>query len=111
MNEGSTADAGWFEGLDRGDLDGGSEAIEGGSAESPSNWPERAVEAGFAESEDDYYRALHGTTMRATREAVTERERADDLPRDVDLGPEVPDHRLCRMDPRRARGPVALDGW
>ncbi|WP_336344335.1 NOP5/NOP56 family protein [Halalkalicoccus ordinarius] len=78
MNEGSTANAGWFEGLDRGDLDGGSEAIESGSAESPSNWPERAVETGFAESEDDYYRALHETTMRATREAVTERERADD---------------------------------
>lgn len=78
MNEGSTADAGWFEGLDRGDLDGSTVAVRSGSAESPSNWPTRAIEAGFAESEDDYYRALHEATVRATREAVTERERADD---------------------------------
>lgn len=78
MNAGSTPDAGWFEGLDRGDLDGSTVAVRNGSAESPSNWPARAIEAGFAESEDDYYRALHEATVQATREAVTERERADD---------------------------------
>nr|WP_251344339.1 NOP5/NOP56 family protein [Haloplanus sp. GDY1] len=52
--------------------------MEGGSAEAPANWPARAVEAEFADDEDDYYNLLHDATVHATREAVRERERADD---------------------------------
>jgi nucleolar protein 56 len=38
----------------------------------------RAVEAGFAANEDDYYDELHAATVDATRQAVRDRERADD---------------------------------
>lgn len=79
MNENSGDDnRGWFEGMSRGDLDAARNAIESGSAETPSNWPDRAVEAGFAEDEDDYYEALHEATVYATREEVRERERSDE---------------------------------
>jgi nucleolar protein 56 len=79
MNENSGDDSrGWFEGVSRGDLDAARNAIESGSAEAPADWPDRAVEAGFAEDEDDYYEALHEVTVYATREEVREREMAGD---------------------------------
>ncbi|SFR61239.1 MULTISPECIES: NOP5/NOP56 family protein [Halorubrum] len=49
-----------------------------GSAASPADWPARAVEAGFTGDADEYYDRLKAATTRATREAVRERERADD---------------------------------
>ena len=52
--------------------------IRDGSADAPDDWPARAVESGFAESESDYYATLREATISATREAVAERERADD---------------------------------
>jgi nucleolar protein 56 len=77
MTDESVGD-GWFRGLDPGDLDGARDAIENGSADTPADWPARAVDAGFAENEDDYYSLLHDATMHATREAVREREQSDD---------------------------------
>jgi nucleolar protein 56 len=74
----SATDAGWFQAVDPGDLDAARDAIENGSADAPDDWPTRAVKAGFAEDEDDYYDRLHDATIHATREAVRERERADD---------------------------------
>ncbi|GGL54698.1 NOP5/NOP56 family protein [Halocalculus aciditolerans] len=71
------ANAGWFAGVEPGG-DGAREAIRNGSAAEPDAWPERAVEAGVVDSEDDYYEWLHEATVAATREAVRERERADD---------------------------------
>jgi nucleolar protein 56 len=64
--------------VDPGDPDAVRDVIENGSAEAPANWPLRAVETGFAEDEDEYYSLLHDATMTATREAVREREMADD---------------------------------
>ena len=52
--------------------------VRDGTAAAPADWPARAVESGFAESTDDYYDRLKAATTRATREAVRERERADD---------------------------------
>lgn len=72
------ADAGWFQDVDPGDLDTAREAIEQGNADEPRDWPAQAVDAGFAEDEDEYYSLLHDATVAATREAVRERERADD---------------------------------
>ena len=69
---------GWFEGLDTGDLDAARDAIADGCADDPGNWPTLAAEAGFASDGDDYYGRLHEATLHATREAVRERERADD---------------------------------
>ena len=77
MTEGPT-DAGWFERVERGDLDAARTAIETGSAESPADWPARAVDAGFADDEDDYYDALHEAAVHATGATVRDRERADD---------------------------------
>jgi nucleolar protein 56 len=73
-----SADAGWFRGLDPGDLDAARDAVDHGGTDTPADWPSRAVAAGFAADEDDYYDALHDATVHATREAVRERERADD---------------------------------
>ncbi|WP_241990625.1 NOP5/NOP56 family protein [Halorubrum sp. CGM5_25_10-8B] len=42
------------------------------------DWPVRAVESGFAAGADEYYDRLKAAATRATREAVRERERADD---------------------------------
>jgi len=70
--------AGWFESIPPDDPDAAREAIENGSAESPDDWPAQAVASGFAESESDYYGTLHEATRHAAREAVEERERADD---------------------------------
>jgi nucleolar protein 56 len=78
MNENTDGDTGWFAGVARGDLDAARTAIETGTAESPEDWPSEAIEAGFADDEGDYYEALHEATVHATREAVREREMADD---------------------------------
>jgi len=78
MSDESPPEAGWFAGLDRGDPEAAREAIETGTAETPRDWPALAVETGFAADEADYYDALHEATAHATRQAVRERERADD---------------------------------
>jgi nucleolar protein 56 len=70
--------SGWFEDVDPDDLSGARDAIEHGTSESPADWPARAIEAGFADDEDDYYDKLHEATTAAAREQVRERERADD---------------------------------
>ena len=74
----SSTEEGWFVGLDPGDTEAASDAIRNGQADGPEDWPEQAVESGFAADEDDYYDALHEATMAATREAVTEAETAGD---------------------------------
>jgi nucleolar protein 56 len=70
----------WFADLSPDDAagDAARSRIRTGSADAPDDWPARAVESGFAESESDYYATLREATISATREAVTERERADD---------------------------------
>ncbi|GAB6859967.1 NOP5/NOP56 family protein [Haloplanus litoreus] len=73
-----SAGVAWFRDVDPGDVDAGRDAIEGGSADEPADWPALAVEAGFAADEDEYYDLLHEATVHATRAAVRERERADD---------------------------------
>lgn len=78
MSNRSATASGWFAALERGDADAARAAIEDGSADAPADWPALAVDAGFAADEADYYDALHEATVDATREAVRERERADD---------------------------------
>jgi nucleolar protein 56 len=73
-----TIDDGWFRGLDPGDADGARDAIDGGSADAPADWPALAVDAGFAADQDEYYDLLHEAAMSATRTLVRERERAGD---------------------------------
>ncbi|QLD84526.1 NOP58 family protein [Natronomonas halophila] len=73
-----TVDAGWFQGIDPGDLDAARIAIEEGQADEPDDWPTMAVASGFADDEDEYYERLHEATMAATRAAVQEAESADD---------------------------------
>jgi nucleolar protein 56 len=70
----------WFANLSPDDAAGETARgrIRDGSADAPDDWPALAVESGFAESEADYYTTLREATMSATREAVAERERADD---------------------------------
>jgi nucleolar protein 56 len=70
--------SGWFAGLDPDDTAAAAEEIRTGTAERAEAWPRLAVEAGFADSEDEYYDRLRSATLRAARAAVTERERADD---------------------------------
>ena len=72
------ADSGWFESVPPDDLEAARKAIENGSTETPTDWPTTAVEAGFAEDKEEYYDRLQEATIYATREAVKERERADD---------------------------------
>jgi nucleolar protein 56 len=69
---------GWFEGVDPSDDDDLGERVLAGASDSPDDWPALAVDTGFVESTDAYYDRLHEVTLRATREAVRERERADD---------------------------------
>ncbi|MFB6094249.1 MAG: NOP5/NOP56 family protein [Halanaeroarchaeum sp.] len=69
---------GWFADADPTDRARLVDRVRGGSASAPRDWPAVAVESGFAGSEDEYYDRLHETTLEATREAVAERERADD---------------------------------
>ncbi|PSP75602.1 nucleolar [Halobacteriales archaeon QS_1_68_20] len=72
------ANAGWFENLDPSDVDSLASSITEGSTTEPQDWPSRAIESNFADDEDDYYARLHEATVEATRQAVRERERADD---------------------------------
>jgi nucleolar protein 56 len=72
------ADPGWFESVPPDDLEAARKSIENGSTETPKDWPTKAVEAGFAEDKEEYYKKLHEATNYATCEAVKERERADD---------------------------------
>ncbi|MDR5655601.1 NOP5/NOP56 family protein [Halodesulfurarchaeum sp. HSR-GB] len=67
----------WFAELDD-DPASATRAIRSGSAETPRDWPALAVESGFAPDESGYYELLHEATVAAAREAVSERERADD---------------------------------
>ena len=78
MTDSSAADAGWFADVDPDDHESGESAVREGSSDEPRDWPALAVESGFADDEDAYYDALHAATTRATREAVAERESADD---------------------------------
>ena len=78
MSEGTPAGTGWFEGLERGDIDGARDAIETGSAGEAADWPARAVETGFVDSTEEYYAALREAAIAAAGEAAAERERADD---------------------------------
>jgi len=71
-------DAGWFAGVERDDTDAAAAAIREGRADAPADWPARALDAGFAANDDDYYDALHEATVAATRRAVREAESADD---------------------------------
>ncbi|WP_435067193.1 NOP5/NOP56 family protein [Haloplanus sp. C73] len=70
--------AGWFESVPPDDPAAARDAIADGSADAPDDWPAKAVDSGFAADEADYYDKLHEATLDATREAVRERERADD---------------------------------
>ena len=79
MNDGTTpVGSAWFEGEDRDDPEGTSEAITEGTADEPKDWPTLAVEAGYVDSEEAYYEWLHEATVHATEATVRERERADD---------------------------------
>jgi nucleolar protein 56 len=69
---------GWFAGLDPGATGAAVASIREGTAEASADWPRLAVESGFVGSEADYYDRLHEATVEAAREAVRERERADD---------------------------------
>jgi nucleolar protein 56 len=69
---------GWFAGVDPGDVEAGAARIRDGTADAPEDWPTRAVAAGFADSEEDYYALLHEAATAAARAGVRERERADD---------------------------------
>jgi nucleolar protein 56 len=70
--------AGWFESVPPDDPAAARDAIDTGSAAVPDDWPARAVASGFAGSESEYYDRLHDAAVHAAREAVRERERADD---------------------------------
>ena len=78
MTDSDAAGESWFAGIDPGDREAAMPAIREGTADSPRKWPEIAVSSGFVDDESDYYTELHEATVRATREAVQERERADD---------------------------------
>ncbi|WP_123537519.1 NOP5/NOP56 family protein [Halosimplex salinum] len=72
------AGAGWFDGLDPGDVEAAVGAVTDGEADEPDEWPRLAVEAGYVDSADEYYDRLHEATMEAARREIHERERADD---------------------------------
>jgi len=74
----NAADSGWFESVDSGDLADAADAVAHGSADAPADWPAQAIDAGFADDTDDYYATLREATIEAAREAVAEREGADD---------------------------------
>lgn len=73
----TTEDA-WFHDLPPDDESGAKARITDGTAEEPTDWPEVAVETGFAEDTEAYYEVLHSITTAAAKEAVQARERADD---------------------------------
>ena len=70
--------SGWYEGTDPDTLNGARDAIERGSADTPADWPGRAVDTGFVADEDGYYEALHEATVATARERAREQERAGD---------------------------------
>jgi nucleolar protein 56 len=74
MTDDSAADAWFAVGEDERLVD----SVRDGTADAPADWPALAVETGFAADEAHYESTLRETTMVATREAVRERERADD---------------------------------
>jgi len=76
MSGQNPGDSGWFRYGDPSDVVAAATTITERTAEQPQNWPAEAVRAGFVEDEDEYYDALHDATVRATREAVQERETA-----------------------------------
>ena len=78
MTDGRHDSAGWFDGVDPGDGASAAAAIRNGTAENPAAWPAKAVDAGFADTEAEYYERLHEATVRATRDAVQEAETAGD---------------------------------
>ncbi len=69
---------GWFADVGPDNREGAASAIRDGSADAPADWPSLAVESGFAGDRETYYERLHGASLVAAREAVAERERADD---------------------------------
>jgi nucleolar protein 56 len=71
-------DTGWFADVAVRDPEAAGDAVREGRAHAPDDWPERAVEAGVADDEDEYYDLLREATIAGTRAAVQERERADD---------------------------------
>ena len=75
MSDQST-DAGWFAGHTADD--DLRAAIRTGTADTPTDWPTAAVNAGFADDTDDYYATLQEATIEAARDAVAERQGADD---------------------------------
>ena len=74
MDEGE----GWFAGINSGDVATGTERVRSGEAPAPEDWPQVAVEKGFAPNTDEYYERLHAATLEAARTAVAEREGSDD---------------------------------
>jgi len=76
MNARDTREPGWFAGFG-GDEPAPPDAIAEGCADEPADWPARAVEAGYATDEDEYYNRLRRATIDAARAAATEREQAD----------------------------------
>lgn len=77
MNE-EDAQEGWFAGIDPTTPDVAATRIREGHAETPKRWPELAVEAGATPDVSTYYDTLRAATLQAARDAVTEREGADD---------------------------------
>jgi nucleolar protein 56 len=78
MNDRSYTSAGWFADIDPEDVEAATEAVREKTAEEPRDWPAEAVDAGFADDKADYYAKLREATVESTREAVREREKADD---------------------------------
>jgi len=78
MNARNPPDPGWFVGVESDDVEAAARGIRDGHAAEPSDWPERAVESGFAEDEAEYYELLHEAAIQAARAEVARRESADD---------------------------------
>lgn len=79
MTDGTEDSAqGWFSDLDPGDDERAATVVTDGRADHPADWPQLAVEEGYAASPADYYDQLHETTLQATEEAALELEQADD---------------------------------
>ena len=74
----SDSEDGWFADVPPDDPAAAAAAVREGAAAAPTAWPERAVAAGFADDEADYYDRLREATTTAARTAVREREGADD---------------------------------
>jgi nucleolar protein 56 len=71
-------DGGWFQDLGDRDRDAAADAIRDGRAAEPRDWPDRAIEAGFAADREDYYECLHEATIEAAETETAARERATD---------------------------------